>query len=76
MMVTPAEVGGWIAQNIWIVGLILWIMILFGVGGTILSFVKWLHKGTRELFNPVFLIILIILIILSLIVWNQVTNLF
>ncbi len=75
-MVTPADVGGWIAQNIWIVGFILWILILFGVGGTILSFLRWLNKGTKELFNPVFLIILIILIVLSLIVWNKVTSMF
>lgn len=75
-MVTPADVGGWIAQNLWIVGMVLWIFILFGVGGTVYSFLKWFHNGAKQMFNPVFLIILIVLIIISLIVFNRVSSMF
>lgn len=64
-MITPGEAGAWIVQNLWIVALVLWGLMLFGVGGTVWAFISWVNKGVKQVFNPIFLIIMIILVIVS-----------
>lgn len=72
-MITPGEAGAWIVQNLWVVALVLWGLVLFGVGGTIYAIIKWAMRGVKQIFNPFFLIILIILVGLTLFVasWVQ-----
>lgn len=72
-MITPGEVASWAFSNLWIVAVILWVMVLFGVGGTIYSFLSWVNQGAKKMFNPLYLIILIILVGLTMFVasWIQ-----
>lgn len=74
-MSTPGEIGAWVVQNLWIVAGALWIMVLLGVGGTIWSFVKWVNRGVKQVFNPWFLLIMTGLIIASAIFVTYVQDL-
>ena len=61
-MITPGDAASWMFSNLWIVGIVLWIMVLFGIGGTLYAFFMWVNNGVKKMFNPFFLIILIILV--------------
>lgn len=65
-MITPGEAGAWVVQNLWIIALILWICVLFGVGGTIYAFIQWSMKGVKQIFNPVYIIIMIVLVAVTI----------
>lgn len=72
---TPGEVGGWIFQNIWIVFAVIWVISLFGVGGSIYAFIKWAKRGLSQIFNPWFLLIIFFLILSSLFLFLTIQNL-
>lgn len=65
-MITPGEVASWVISNLWIVAAVMWILVLLGIGGTLLSFLQWVNKGAKNIFNPFFLIILILLVGLTM----------
>lgn len=73
-MSTPGEIGAWIIQNLWIVVGALWIMVLFGIGGTIWSFIKWVNRGVKQVFNPWFVFIITALLIASAVFVTYIQN--
>lgn len=73
-MITPGDAMAWIVQNLWIVSIILWGLVLLGVGGTIFAFIKWVGRGVKQMFNPWYILIITALVIASAVVFEMIKN--
>jgi hypothetical protein len=64
-MYSPGDAISTIGQYLWIIPVAIWVFLLIGVSGSIISFFKWVNSGVKTVFSPWGLITFVVLAVVS-----------